>query len=212
MAAPPQPKLVFSKDRSFSTLAEFRLLSLRLRHAKWQERCRRWYMHIGTLVAIRQRGASSLPGGERIQLLFEHLAILDTKFSVLLTVNTLLLIIVNALLQFDRQSRYARVFAAAFGAAWLVIMILCLLGERRIVWGDLAKEVADPGDDLGRINETIAANDCVKAEEGHVQALIVEVARRTNKFRVAIWLTYWTVSLAILVFAAVIAAEWRGSH
>jgi len=61
---------------------------------------------------------------------------------------------------------------------WVVNTLLCLSGVRRVTWGDLWKTDATE-----------------EAEKAHVDALLIEVVKRTAKFRVAVSLTVGSVLL-----------------
>jgi hypothetical protein len=66
-----------------------------------------------------------------------------------------------------------------------------LVGERRLVWGDLGL--------IGAKSfswRTCSDQSLVFAEDEHVRALIVAVAKRTNKFRVAMLLTHINIGLS----------------
>jgi hypothetical protein len=70
------------------------------------------------------------------------------------------------------------------GAFWFSATLLCLFGVSRLEWGDL-------GEGLDVATQT-EIND---AEQKYVRTLICEVIRRSAKFRVATWLTVWSVAL-----------------
>ena len=124
----------------------------------------------------------------RIDSLFQHLNVLDTKFGILLSVTTLLLIGFNILLAHLKEllepwqaNRFEPRFSTLFAALGLFVIWLCLSGVRRIVWGDLGEGIADPAS---------ATADLIQpAHDRHVRDLIVELAKRTNRFRVAMLAT-----------------------
>ena len=153
----------------------------------------------------------------RITFLFEHLNILDTKLGMLLNFNSLLLIAVNILfgglynLVPKPLSTNAHILSLSgrdliwtlaflsvlFGAIWLLTTILCLLGERRLVWGNLG--LVERGQRQVKLGSLKDAS-LLKAEEEHVQALVIAVVKRTNKFRVSSFLTIMNVGVLTLVF------------
>jgi hypothetical protein len=136
---------------------------------------------------------------------------------MLLTVNTLLLVAINVLLNLVVTTTHVvrlpvGIPAVLFGLFWLLTTITCLVGERRLVWGDLGfiGEQHFPWEDFkteGKTSETRSKFEI--AEEEHVKALIVAVAKRTNKFRLAMGLTYFNVALLSLTF---ITAFWQVKH
>lgn len=211
---------------------------------RWANRCDQWETH-ATLFACIKCGL--LPDGEvptasgqdatpkqadasakkweeplwkekRIQFLFEHLNILDTKLGMLLNFNSLLLIAVNVLYgglynlvpkpfptnsHIFNLSGHLLIWALAilsvlFGGIWLLITILCLVGERRLVWGDLG--LIRRGQLRPAIKEFKDANLLAEAEEEHVRALVIAVVKRTNKFRLAGVLSIINVALLVLTF------------
>jgi len=165
----------------------------------WKTRLDRWKVHIDVLATIRvdgdvrtlQKGqAERLMAlkGERIAALKEHLDILDNKIGTLLNLNTLMLIGVNVLLGVvfnvvaKPLSPTATLYllggsVGIFVLFWVGTTVICLVGARRVVWGDLWRTFTG---ELDAITQT----QLVTAEEEHVSALIVTVARRTNKFRI----------------------------
>jgi len=178
-------------------------MSLYFSHPSWQERCNQWEAHVNVYAVLNGEGDGEWKAS-RIRFLFEHLSILDTKFNVLLTVDTLLLVAFNVLLNFllNKQLVIASVgwIAICFGLCWLITMIICLIGERRLVWGDLGLV----GEQHLRWDELKETDKLKNAEAGHVTALIVAVAKRTNKFRVALLLTYFNVGFLAAEFIDVL--------
>lgn len=168
-------------------------------------------------------------GDARIAFLNDHLNILDGKINMMLTFNTLFLIAFNVLLNalfsltpkrtppqilhfvFDRYQLPALLLTCltiTFAIVWFCITFLCLLAARRIVWGDLGKGLSESTlqsliDPAGRLTGFNKELDIV--ETAHVRALIVAIVKRTNKFRIASYLTWvnvfiWIVSLALGFF------------
>jgi hypothetical protein len=143
-------------------------------------------------------------GDTRIRFLFDHLAILDGKFNIVLTFNSLLLIVMNILLGvlFNLLStrpdvaktisgdRSFIVFIGCeglFGILWLCVTIGCLFSLRRLVWGDLRRT----------------------SEHEHVKQLIIAVAKRTNSFRISVFVTVLNICLTVGGFIAVAALRWQ---
>jgi hypothetical protein len=166
---------------------------------------------------------------KRVTFLFEHLNILDTKLGMLLNFNSLLLIAINVLfgglynlvpkpfpadahiLVVSGVSAYFLIWALAilsvvFGAFWLLITILCLSGERRLVWGDLG--LIGRGKDRPPLAEFKDTRKLARAEEEHVQALVISVVKRTNKSRVANYLTIINVGVLALTFTVGLGLLW----
>jgi hypothetical protein len=184
------------------------LRSLNFSHDSWQDRCTQWQTHVNAQACLG--GASENQwNASRIRILLEHLNILDTKFNVLLTVNTLFLVAFNVLLNYiltqKLLTKLLATVAVSFGACWLITSFICLMGERRLVWGDLGLK-----DREQMTWEKLRLPEALKdAEQRHVEALIVAVAKRTNKFRVGMLLTYFNVAFLAGEFIATI---WRVMH
>lgn len=193
----------------------------------WRKRCDEWYVHVTLFACIHSKisppelnkiGTDQTPPHipwttERIEFLFRHLNILDQKFGILLTFNSLLLVAINLLVDIllnlmkDHKGSISCVvsLSIAFGLFWFLTTILCLYGERRLVWGDLGL-ISNQGARLrSKLLSMVTAEDVRNAEDRHVKALIIAVAKRTNKFRVAIRLTTLNV---LLLAATFIAALW----
>jgi uncharacterized membrane protein len=137
-------------------------------------------------------------GTERLALLFDHLQILDGKFSMLLSINSVIVALVGLSLNettglFDQIRSFGTRGASWF--QWLILVILAMTivisffdiwyairGFRRIVWGDLT---ATNNDD-GRF-------DVAKGEREYALSLILSLARRTNVFRIVANSTRWAI-------------------
>jgi len=188
------------------------LLSFNFALNRWQQRCNQWETHVKVFTRI-ERGSQSTEIASmatRINFLFRHLDILDNKFGMLLNFNTLLLVAFNVVLNYLLNVHLVDYFfkwcGAMFGACWLLTIATCLVGERRLVWGDLGiidkrhVKWEDFAENPNLVND---------AEKQHVRSLIVAVVKRTNKFRLAMLLTYGNV---ILMASAFIMAFWKISH
>lgn len=204
LASKVKPKWVFVKTDQLWPEIKLFVRSFNFAHSSWQERCDRWKTHVNVFASLKG-GVEGDWKAIRISFLFEHLGILDTKFNVLLALNTLLLVAFNVLLNFLLNRRLVtgtiETLGVLFGVFWLVTTIICLIGERRLVWGDLGLV----GGSRLTWNDFKEPAQFVSAEEGHVKALIIAVAKRTNKLRVAIGLTYVNVALLALTFIAALA-------
>ena len=178
----------------------------------WVVRFEAWEKHFAVYKRIRGE-ADGDPEGGRIDSLFQHLNVLDAKFGILLSFTSFLLIGFNVLLSQIRwliepwhgNSLEPFFFwsivtlSTLFGAFGLEVIWLCLAGVRRIIWGDLGKDIADP---------VSATPDAIKgAHEQHLRDLIVELARRTNRFRVAMLFTrfqFFCLCLVLIFGAALV--------
>ena len=241
----PQPWIQAKRDRTF--VEELGLLWRPFSSRPWQDLCNQWQTHVNVFARVKcetpPAGATHISWrATRIEFLFEHLNILDTKFGILLTFNSLLLIALNVLITILLRLLYGSdaaqhtvsrsfqpcvsilvILSVVFGFFWICTTLLCLLGERRLVWGDLGLVFPKPTYPVeGRLQleDVSGAINCVhfdpaknglttddakikKAEEEHVVALIIAVAKRTNKFRLAIGFTIFNV---VLLAAAVVVA------
>ncbi len=192
------------KERSILARHRDRLFKVLLfrRHVApdvWLDRFEEWESHLtvyfelmdlnpGAIAAPTSSPPARAHGTRRIDRLFGHLAVLDSKFSMLLTVNTTML---GAFTLTLTQLRAYFVFLgfpatrAGFVVQELIeaplFLLLSLLicgslfnlwhalrGFRRIVWGDLDGYENDP----------------IAGERAQTDYLIISVARRTNLFRV----------------------------
>jgi hypothetical protein len=205
------PEFADVKTDSFWPEILLFLLSFNFAHRLWQKRCKKWLTHVNVFASLKADPDSRDWNETRITFLMNHLNILDTKFNMLLTVNTLLLIAVNGLINSPLPPKplgpNTTRFVAVFWALWLVTTAICLIGERRLVWGDLGLigKRRPEWQGLKKLAESRnpeQPNDFKSAVEGHVNALIVAVAKRTNKFRVAVRLTYLNVIFSVLTFVA----------
>lgn len=152
---------------------------------------------------------------ERITFLSKHLDVLDSKLGMLLNFNSLLLIAINVLYAAFynlvkeipsflnlKQFSAALIVALAglsvvFGALWLAITILCLVGGYRVYWGDLGRGERDRHYSLEELNDPALP---AAAEEKHVESLIVSIVRRTSRFRIASMLTFVNVAVLAITF------------
>jgi len=149
------------------------------------ERFENWKKHVNKFATIK---CEEKPwGATRIEFTAGHLDILDRKFAFLLTFQALLsgiiTLAVNALkpesfYQAGKLGIWLLVLLAIGFILWVVNTLLCLSGVRRVTWGDLWKTDATE-----------------EAEKAHVDALLIEVVKRTAKFRVAVSLTVGSVLL-----------------
>jgi hypothetical protein len=179
----------------------------------WAVRCDSWMEHVNVYAHLKcglpedydfKKPPTERLGDTRIRFLFDHLAILDGKFNIVLTFNSLLLIVMNILLGVlfnllsmrpDIASKISeywsfRVFVGCeglFGTLWLCVTIGCLFSVRRLVWGDLRKT----------------------SEHEHVKQLIIAVAKRTNAFRISVFVTVLNICFAVGGFIAVAALRWQ---
>ena len=195
----------------------------------WITRCEAWLVHATAWAHLKESAEAPGPGNARIDFLFQHLSILDAKLGMLLNFNSILLISINVMFGLigsftrgadEKNHTLARrlfeshpgtmwVFitaSALFAICWFIATILGLLGQRRLVWGD-----------LGRIHEVVAQKTRARhlqlaelddqellqrAEQEHVQALIVAVVKRSNRFRIA---TVVTIAGVVCLAVAIVA-------
>lgn len=169
---------------------------------KWDKRCCAWEQHFIIYKLIK---ADDGKKGVRMDSLFQHLTILDSKFNMLLAITSIAFVGFNILLAhlkdlmepFEATPYTVEVFllssvlSAVFGALGLWVIWLCLTGVRRLVWGDLGRDKpqAAQGD----------PNAVADAEEYYIKDLIVAVAKRTNRFRVAMAITWWNFWILCLI-------------
>jgi hypothetical protein len=169
-------------DSSKELLTELRIIFDFNRTGARKERFEKWQEHVKKFATIK---CGEQPwGATRIDFTAGHLDILDRKFAFLLTFQALLsgiiTLAVNALkpesfYQAGKLGIWLLVLLAIGFILWVINTLLCLSGVRRVTWGDLWK------------------NDAT--EETHVEALLIEVVKRTAKFRVAVSLTVGSVLL-----------------
>jgi hypothetical protein len=178
----------------------------------WALECDSWMEHVNAYAHLKcglpedydfKKPPTERLGDTRVRFLFDHLAILDGKFNLVLTFNSLLLLAMNILLGVlfnlvstrpDVASKIGeyRSFIAfvacegLFGFSWMAVTIGCLVSLRRLVWGDLRKT----------------------SEHEHVKQLIIAVARRTNAFRISVFATVLNICLAVGGFIAVAVLRW----
>jgi hypothetical protein len=200
----------------------------------WQGRLTEWWIHVTARAALnRGLSSSATPGvpvpfqDARAEILFSHLSVLDTKFGFLLTFNSLLFLVPGTgltLLADVFGNRWNDVPAGAlaglyalsgfFMCVWLLSTCLSLFGLREIVWGDLGfggrmqqRILEDkPFPVHSKPLEFLLSNPGALsvAEQYYSQDLIIAVAKRSNKFRVAVRLVEvnlgTTLCLAVLCF------------
>lgn len=177
--------------------------------------------------AVSRGKSQSVPwNATRIEFLFQHLTILDTKFGISLTFNSLLLLAINVLINIllnllKSDGHFIEVphiyrtllvsLTVSFGLSWILTTLLCLWGERRLVWGDLGLLSQGNRLQLGRLT----SEKIKEAEQKHVEALIMAVVKRSNKFRIVIVLTFVNVLIlagsfltALLLLSQVFPNFW----
>ena len=88
---------------------EFRLAISRFSNPCWVDLCNSWMSHINAITCVKcntqfdfeaasgEQASRPAWGDTRIRLLFDHLNILDSKYNIILTFNSLLLIAFNVL-------------------------------------------------------------------------------------------------------------------
>jgi hypothetical protein len=183
-----------------------------LRHPCWKERLKTWRIHFALLHKMVGNGAAD------IESMFQHLTILDGKFSLALALNSFVLTAVTFLLTHvpdmtgtitnaPLRGDLAKVFvvlSGIVGGLCLWNIWNCLLGVRRLVWGDLSRWVnlrVDPSNEF-RVD---LEGDLDWVRDDHAKALIVAIATRTNRFRIAIYATKSILVLVIVLFVYTIA-------
>jgi len=173
------------------------LLPVKWNQKLWQTRCRMWDCHITQFAVIQCEGDPVR--ATRINFVKDHLDVLDRKFGVLLQFQALVatagsIIFTGLYKAGDGNSDYSRSFKHLLGVMcvlWVVDALLCLYGIRRLLWGDMWHFKVDPG-----THPT--------PEQVQVGALRTEVIKRTAKFRVAVTILVYLVTLLPgLIYAAV---------
>jgi uncharacterized membrane protein len=160
-------------------------------------------------------------GTERIGWLFEHLQVLDAKFSMLLAVNSVVVALVGLSLN-ETTDLFGRMRSLGlFGASWFQGLILAILsftimisffniwyairGFRRVVWGN-----------LGCTDSANGEFDAAKREREYAHILILSLARRTNIFRIVAHWTRWAIGLfmtfAVLAGVMFVIVFVRSTH
>jgi hypothetical protein len=190
-------------------------------HGKeWDQRCLAWLVHFSvweTLKTVRRDSASAdidSASEKRIEFLFQHLGILDGKFGTLLTLNGLLVIAPGYLFAHMGdlqllglaawQITLVWIAVALFGACWSANVLLCLTAFRRLVWGNLGRDLYDPTHSWTAIQPCLGnSKEIAKAEEKFVELLIMILADRSNRFRLA-------MSIQILMATVLIALVFGG--
>jgi hypothetical protein len=211
----------------------------------WLERCHQWYLHITIWEKLKQghtqeqfsaapNPVSTAPNplsgapdsskkailkatDKRIDVLFQHLGILDNKFGTLLTLNGLFILLpVYLMTSYVDKTRnpsqpvvpnqYVMPLAwVLFGLLllmWGSNVFLCLISLRRIIWGNLGATVFEgykPFDPIKPGFEDYPKIE--KAENLFVKLLIMVVVDRSNNFRIAMVLQKWMAILLVLFFA-----------
>ena len=150
--------------------------------SRQKERIEHWREHAQTWREMIDENRT-----DRIRFLSGHLDILDRKFGTLLQFQGLLPVAIATLLSGMRvvPNSNFRLILGAFGVSWLVNTLFCLLGVRRLEWGDLWLYRGDRG----------------QAEDNHINRLIRAIVLRTSEFRIAAAITL----LEILLIAALVA-------
>jgi len=184
---------------------------------EWDQRCLAWLVHFSvwqTLKGVRRNSTSAdidSASEERIELLFQHLGILDSKFGTLLTLNGLLVIAPGYLFaHMDDLQRlglacwqitFVWIAVALFGACWSANVFLCLTAFRWLVWGNLGRDLYDPTHSWAAIQPCLDNSEKIaEAEEKFVELLIMILADRSNRFRLAMSIQ---ILMAILLIAVV---------
>jgi hypothetical protein len=187
----------------------------------WIKRCEAWLVHATAWAQLKESSLAHGTKENRIAFLFDHLNVLDTKLGMLLNFNSILLVSINVMFSlisnFTRapgeQSLARRLFmlhpqtmlifigaSGFFAACWFVATMLGLLGQRRLVWGDLGRIHEKTGARQLKVAELGDGALLERAEQEHVQALIVAVVKRSNKFRIATAVTLaGVIGLAVAI-------------
>ena len=174
---------------------------------RWERRLFDWERHLDAYFQIADKKGTDVSyagtgppapissysvgkhGTDRISWLFEHLQILDGKFSMLLSVNSVIVALVALSLQETTELFNRMRSLEIFGASWFQRLILAILaptiiisffniwyairGFRRVVWGN-----------LGCTDSANGEFDAAKRELEYTRVLILSLARRTNIFRI----------------------------
>jgi hypothetical protein len=188
-------------------------------HECWKERLERWRLHFAVYQVI-----DSSPG-EDIRSMFSHLTVLDGKFSLALTINSFILtattflvthvsdltaLLKNAAMKDGFQDGLIGL-SGVIGFFSLLNMWNCLKGVRRVVWGDLGHWLTA---ERASNNSTAIAlrGDFDRAKQDHAKFLILAIARRTNRFRIAIYMTKFIMFMVSILFiytvGEIISSNW----
>jgi hypothetical protein len=188
-------------------------------HECWKERLEKWCLHFALYQAI-----DSSPG-EPIQSMFTHLTVLDGKFSLALTINSFILtattflvthvsdmtaLLNNAPMKAGFQDGLIGL-SGVIGIFSLLNMWNCLKGVRRVVWGDLGHWITAerPSNNPTAI---VLRGDVDRAKHDHAKFLILAIARRTNRFRIAIYVTKFIMFMVSILFiytvGEIISSNW----
>ncbi len=183
----------------------------------WFRRLEEWQSHLDVYFGLADRAAPaegflagsigrSSYGTRRIDHLFGHLGVLDTKFGMLLSVNaamlgafTFLLTNISKLLDYVRfpVSKAGVLLNVGFELFFYLLLLRLIVlslfnlwhilrGFRRIVWGDLNGFEGNPEG----------------GEQAQTDCLIISIARRTNVFRIVADVTK-RIYFGLVVFATV---------
>ena len=219
---------------------------------RWPERCDDWAVHASVYPRIKYNNPTAgldTFKESRMEFLNKHLDVLDSKIGWLLNFNTLRLIALNVLFgamyslvpkdssnHLPTHSLFQPGYWLAstvvllgllFGLLWIAIVWLCMLGERRVIWGDLGKHLtasqkrnllllmlskhereaavangAVPNTEDDKKAATVNDTDLAEAERTHVISTIITIVKRTNKFRIATYLTWFSIGDLIAITAA----------
>lgn len=173
----------------------------------WERRYIDLYKHVSAYADIHQHSAGIAHGTARIDFLLRHLDVLDTKFGFVLTFNGLLLTAVSLLAAHPLKSFKISLaclslgssflpnfFLTIFGLIWFATTLICVVGLRRVIWGEMTGEKPLAGE-----------------EDMQVRHLIRAAARRTNKFRIAMRLMIANVLVLGIAFVVSVFAMWLNS-
>jgi hypothetical protein len=163
--------------------------------SKWKDRKTRWKTHIEAVVYLKHHAPpgnafqadDSAYYSEQLDYLGNHLAILDTKVSMLLTF--LGLISITSFLSSVQSGRthdpWLSPLTIILYVTWIIATLLCLWAVWQVMWGELNRE-----------RPTSVSED--------IFGLIKTIIERTAKYRVAVSLTF----VAVLSAAVFMARLW----
>lgn len=188
------------------------------RHECWKKRLEDWRVHF----AIYRQLFSATPDTTSVDIdsMGGHLSVLDNKFGQILTFNSLILTITTVLaghasdlaglLKTDAmKDEFTKCFIGLtmiIGLLCLMNMWNCLKGIRRVVWGDLGRwlQRAEAG------TKVEVKGDFERARGDHAKFMLLSIARRTNRFRIAIYLTK-AIMVCVFVLYIFTASEVGGA-
>ncbi len=179
----------------------------------WGTRCAEWQRHFSIYEDIL---GSHKPAAQ-IDFLFQHLGVVDQKLGTIFAVNSFLTIGLTsfgphladlaAMLPEGERPTFQLLFlvwSVAFGLGWFWVLFLCLNALRRLVWGDLGRELPKIRLDSLRDKHSWKPEDVASAKDSYVRDLIFALVDRTNKFRVAVLITNFNVTLLLVLFVSVV--------